>query len=597
MNHKSHVAAFAVALIFLTTLQPATVQAQGEIQESEGPTMGWSSWNTYGVNINESLIRQQANAMVNKGLRACGYLYINIDDGYFGGRDPETGHLLVHPTRFPNGLKGVVDYIHSKKLKAGIYSDAGRNTCGSMFNGDAIGKGVGLYGHDQQDADFFFKELDFDFIKVDFCGGSYFHNEDHLVLDERQRYTAIAKAIQNTGRTDVRMNACRWAYPGTWINDVAFSWRTTGDIFCSWESVRDIIKENLYLSAYCYNGHYNDMDMLEVGRSLSVEEDKTHFGMWCIMSSPLLIGCDMSNIQDTPLALLKNKELIALNQDSLHLQAYVCQRTSDCYVLVKDIEQRWGLKRAFAVFNPSDEKQTVNVDLTAMELGGTVALRDCFKRRKVGSAEGSYEVTVPAHGTAIFTATAEERLPRTLYEAETAFIGNYQELQNNQTFPNGIYDGNATSCSGGCKVTWLGRAGNNDLQWRDVYCSEAGKYRLTFGYLSSENRSMQLYVNGKSIQTLTSLNSSSFSKVATRSVSVHLNEGINVIRLCNPSAWMPDLDYMKVELLEADDVKDIIDGSTSATQKEIYDISGRRIHKSNGKGILIIDGKKVKVAQ
>ena len=594
MIQRYLVAALVAATV---ALRPFPLLAQDQEEETEGPTMGWSSWNTYGVNINENLIRQQAAAMVSKGLRACGYLYINIDDGYFGGRDPETGHLLIHPTRFPNGLKGVVDYIHARKLKAGIYSDAGRNTCGSMFSGDPIGKGVGLYQHDQMDADFFFKELGFDFIKVDFCGGSYYHNEDHLVLDERERYTAIAKAIRNTGRTDVRMNACRWAYPGTWINDVAFSWRTTGDINCSWESVRGIIKENLYLSAYCYDGHYNDMDMLEVGRSLSQEEDKTHFGMWCIMTSPLLIGCDMSNIREASLTLLKNKELIALNQDPLHLQAYVCQRTDDCYVLVKDIEQRWGLKRAFAVYNPSDQQQNVKVDLTAMELGGIVALHDCFKKRNVGSAEGTYEVTVPAHGTAIFTATAEQRLPRTLYEAETAFVGNYQELQNNQVFPSGTYDDGATNCSGGCKVNWLGRSADNDLQWRDVYCHVAGKYRLTFAYVSGESRSMQLYVNGERLQNLTSMNSGGWNKVATRNVTVQLKEGVNVVRLCNPSAWMPDLDYMKVELVEPDAVEDITADSPSAARREVYDISGRRIGNAGATGIMVVGGKKVKVAQ
>ncbi len=594
MNQRYLVAALVAATV---ALRPFPLLAQDQEEETEGPTMGWSSWNTYGVNINENLIRQQAAAMVSKGLRACGYLYINIDDGYFGGRDSETGHLLIHPTRFPNGLKGVVDYIHARKLKAGIYSDAGRNTCGSMFSGDPIGKGVGLYQHDQMDADFFFKEFGFDFIKVDFCGGSYYHNEDHLVLDERERYTAIAKAIRNTGRTDVRMNACRWAYPGTWINDVAFSWRTTGDINCSWESVRGIIKENLYLSAYCYDGHYNDMDMLEVGRSLSQEEDKTHFGMWCIMTSPLLIGCDMSNIREASLTLLKNKELIALNQDPLHLQAYVCQRTDDCYVLVKDIEQRWGLKRAFAVYNPSDQQQNVKVDLTAMELGGIVALHDCFKKRNVGSAEGTYEVTVPAHGTAIFTATAEQRLTRTLYEAETAFVGNYQELQNNQVFPSGTYDDGATNCSGGCKVNWLGRSADNDLQWRDVYCPVAGKYRLTFAYVSGESRSMQLYVNGERLQNLTSMNSGGWNKVATRNVTVQLKEGVNVVRLCNPSAWMPDLDYMKVELVEPDAVEDITADSPSDARREVYDISGRRIGNPGATGIMVVGGKKVKVAQ
>ena len=182
---------FMWMLASMLLASPATAQ--------EGPTMGWSSWNTYGVNINENLIKSQATAMVTKGLKTVGFDHINIDDGYFGGRDKETGQLLIHKTRFPNGLQGVVDFIHQKGLKAGIYSDAGRNTCGSMFNGDVTGKGVGLYEHDQQDADFFFKELGFDFIKVDFCGGSYYHNEDHLVLDEEARTRPLLRPSGTQG--------------------------------------------------------------------------------------------------------------------------------------------------------------------------------------------------------------------------------------------------------------------------------------------------------------------------------------------------------------------------------------------------------------
>ncbi|MBR3513942.1 MAG: alpha-galactosidase [Bacteroidaceae bacterium] len=573
---------------------------RGQEASGEGPTMGWSSWNTYGVNINEGVIRSQATAMVSKGLKAVGYQYINIDDGYFGGRDPQTGHLLIHPQRFPNGLKGLVDFIHKLGLKAGIYSDAGRNTCGSMFSGDPIGKGVGLYEHDQQDADFFFKDLGFDFIKVDFCGGSWFHNEDHLVLNERERYTAIAQAIKNTGRTDVRMNACRWAYPGTWISNVAASWRTTGDINCSWGSVRGILLENLYLSAYCQDGHYNDMDMLEVGRWLSQVEDETHFGMWCIMASPLLIGCDMANLKPATLNLLKNKELIALNQDPLHLQAYVCQRDDSCYVLVKDIEQAYGPKRAFAVFNASDHEQTVTVDFAAMDLGGTIALRDCFKRRSAGTAEGTFDVTVPAHGTAIYTATATERLERTLYEAETAFNGTYQELANNQTFPSASFDDRATICSGGCKVGWLGNSGDNDLQWRNVYSPTGGRYKLTFGFVCADSRSAMLYVNGQRVQSLTGLTSGSMNRVGTRTVTVKLKAGENIVRLTNPSAWMPDMDYMKVELLEADGIGQLVpDAPDKAAAQNYYDLSGRAVSPQQARdghvaGIYVTaDGRKV----
>lgn len=562
--------------------------AYAQEANDNGPTMGWSSWNTYGVNINESVIRQQAAAMVDKKLFDAGYKYINIDDGYFGGRDAETGQLLIHPTRFPNGLKGIVDYIHGKGLKAGIYSDAGRNTCGSMFSGDPIGKGVGMYEHDQMDADLFFKELGFDFIKIDFCGGSYYHNEDHLVLNERERYTAIAKAIQNTGRTDVRMNICRWAYPGTWASEVGFSWRTTGDINCSWESIRNIIQENLYLSAYCRDGHYNDMDMLEVGRTLTSEEDKTHFGIWCIMSSPLLIGCDMSNIKPIPLALLKNTELIALNQDTLHLQAYICQHTDSCYVLVKDIEELNGTKRAFAVYNPSNQRQKVDVDFSLMDLAGTIKLRDLFKKSDAGTAEGTFSVTLPAHSTRIYMAEADTRLERTLYEAETGYNSVYQELDWSQRCA--TYDEKAVA-SGGCKVGYLGQNENNDLQWQNVYSQNGGKYRLTLGYLSGENRSAKLSVNGKSVKNLTNLNSGSYDKVGTRSVEIQLEPGMNTIRFSNASGWMPDMDYFQLESLETNAIGEIKKRKTKVNNNEIYDLNGRNVAKPTH-GLYIMNDKK-----
>ena len=553
----------------------------------DGPTMGWSSWNTFGVNISESIIKSQANAMVSKGLSAVGYDHINIDDGYFGGRDKDDGHLLIHPTRFPKGLKPVADYIHEKGLKAGIYSDAGRNTCGSMFNGDATGKGVGLYEHDQQDADFFFKECGFDFIKVDFCGGSYYHNEDHLVLDEQERYTAIANAIKNTGRTDVRMNACRWAYPGTWIDGAAFSWRTTGDINDSWGSVKGIIEENLYLSAYCSKGHYNDMDMLEVGRSLSTEEDKTHFGLWCIMNSPLLIGCDMRTIRSTALSLLTNKELIALNQDTLYQQAYVAGFVDGCHVLVKDLEERNGTKRAFAVYNPDDKQKKVQVNFADLDLGGTVKLRDVFLKRDLGEKTDSYAVAVPAHGTRIYVAEAETRLERKRYEAETGYISTYQEIKNNQAEQSGIYEA-ADYCSGGYKAGWLGHSEANSLEWRDVYSLDGGKYRLTVAFISGENRNITVSVNGKKATSF-SANSGGWQQVGTRTVTIELQKGQNTIRLSNATNWMPDIDYINIVPVVPSDIEPVTIQQGDAA---IYDLSGRKIATPH-KGIYINNGRKV----
>ena len=246
------------------------------------PTMGWSSWNTFALNINEELIKGQADAMHQNGLQQAGYLYVNIDDGYWDGRG-ENGHLRLNTKLFPNGMRPLVDYIHKLGLKAGIYSDAGDNTCGSAGK-HAWGLGVGFAGHEEQDCKLYFIDWDFDFIKVDYCGGM------HMRLDEQQQYTKISNAIKNCGKKDIVFNMCRWAFPGTWGADVADSWRTTGDIYDAWKSVKGILAENLYLSAFCHDGHYNDMDMLEVGRSMSQTEDETHGGMWSIMASAIHIG-------------------------------------------------------------------------------------------------------------------------------------------------------------------------------------------------------------------------------------------------------------------------------------------------------------------
>ena len=560
-----------------------------QLAAQNGPTMGWSSWNTFELNISESIIKGQADAIVSKGLADVGYNHINIDDGYFGKRDETTGQLLIHPTRFPNGLQPVVDYIHAKGLKAGIYSDGGYNTCGSYHGGDKNGEGVGLYGHDQQDCNFFFKELGFDFIKVDFCGGDPVHNKDGLDLDERQRYTDIAKAIKNTGRTDVRMNICRWAYPGTWVNDAGFSWRTTADIFPSWDSVKGILAENLYMSAYSSEGHYNDMDMLEVGvnkwgSQLTAEEAKTHFGMWCIMNSPLLIGCDMRNLSTTNLNLLKNEELIALNQDPLYQQAYLACKIDGCYVMVKDIEKANDTKRAFAIYNPNDEAKTVTLNFKDIDLGGNVALRDVFLKSNAGSYAESFQVNIPKHGTKIYVAEAEMRLERTRYEAETGYSNAYTEIDWGK-----CQYSEASFCSGGYKAGWLGGSANNDLQWRNVYSKTGGKYSLTIAYICGESRNITVSVNGKNVKTQ-SYNSGGWDKVGKKTLEITLEPGNNVIRLSNTSSWMPDIDYIDLMLVEPTSVDEV--KATTAKDGQLYDLQGRKIKGGQAHGIVISNHRK-----
>lgn len=508
----------------------------------ETPTMGWSSWNTYLINISDELIKSQADAMVKSGLKDAGFKYINIDDGYFGGRDPETGELLIHPTRFPGGMKPVVDHIHSLGLKAGIYSDAGANTCGNLYNNDTIATNVGFYGHERQDAEFFFNTLGFDFIKVDFCGAQSIGNRQHRCYEPQERYTAISNAIKATGRDDVRLNVCRWDYPGTWISDVATSWRISQDIQNSWNSVKNIIGQSLYLSPFAGGGHYNDMDMLEVGRSMTPEEDRTHFGMWCIMASPLLIGCDMTTLKPETLELLTNKEVIALNQDPLGLQAYVAKRDGDTYVLVKDIEELNGNVRAIALYNPTDEPRELSIDFADIQLGGDVKVRDLFAHKDLGGKRGSFSQTIPAHGLGLYRLEADERLMRDLYEAETAFLTSYQELYNAKAIgtPTHEQDGR---CSGGVKVTRIGHRASNDIQWRDVVVPEDGDYRLSFRYMANDKVRLYVQTNDGEARQLQIEPSGEF---VTTEVVMPLRKGVNVVRLFNEYQWLPDLDYMKV---------------------------------------------------
>ncbi|MBR4771354.1 MAG: alpha-galactosidase [Bacteroidales bacterium] len=528
-------------IVLLTLLAAVACTPKQRSTEILLPTMGWSSWNTYSVNISDSLIMSQADAMVSTGLADAGYNHINIDDGYFGGRDPKTGQLLIHPTRFPNGMKKVVDHIHSLGLKAGIYSDAGANTCGSYYNRDTIARGVGLYGHDQQDADFFFKELGFDFIKVDFCGGNAPQNSDRLALDPQERYTAICRAIENTGRKDVRLNVCRWDFPGVWVRDVALSWRMSHDIADRWQSVKSIINQSLYLSAYAGGGHYNDMDMLEVGRTMSAEEDKTHFGIWCIMSSPLLIGCDMTTLRSDAFDLLTNRDLLALDQDPLGLQAYVAQHEGETFVFVKDIEKRFSTVRAVAFYNPTDEPCHMGIDLKDLDLAGGAAVRDLFERKDIGSVTDRLEADVPAHGTRIYRLDAKQRLERVRYEAETAWLSDYQELYNNQAFRTATYTV-VPECSGGVAVTQLGYKPTNDIQWRDVYSPKGGDYTLTLRCRATDPRSMlYLSVNPDRAVSVRVPQAEGWQDIT---LTVHLEPGINTVRIVNDRGAIPDIDYM-----------------------------------------------------
>lgn len=515
----------------LTALSLTSLVAQNSARSFLPPLMGWSSWNTYRVNINEELIKKQADALINQGLKDAGYIYINVDDGFFGWRD-EAGKMHSHPERFPNGMKPVSDYIHSLGLRAGIYSDAGHNTCGSIWDQDERGVGSGLYGHEQQDMDLYLKEWNYDFIKIDYCGAL------ELGLDEEKRYDTICKAIEKTGCKDVSINICRWAFPGTWAKRMARSWRISGDIRPEWGSVKYIIDKNLYLAAYAGDGHYNDMDMLEIGRGLKPEEEEVHFGMWCMMSSPLLIGCDLTTIPEASLKLLKNKELVALNQDALGLQAYVVQKQNNGYILVKDLEEKRGLVRAVALYNPSDTLCDFAIPFEMLELGGQVKVRDVIKQRDLGKMQDEIRRSVAPHSVLIWKLEGEQRLEPNRYEGEWAYLPCFDDLGKN---PKQIFYAPCSECSGGMRISRLGGREENYAEWKEVYSEDGGKYDMTIFYGCNEDRKLDLYINGVKTE-LKNLNAGDKDRIATVTVPITLVPGYNVIRMGNNFGWAPDID-------------------------------------------------------
>jgi hypothetical protein len=535
-----------VILSFFLATMPANSKGKSNTSTPRTPLMGWASWNQFGAKIDEALIKRQADAMVSSGLAAAGFRYLNIDDGFFNLRYPN-GTLRIDSIKFPHGMKYLADYIHSKGLKAGFYSEAGENTCGSQYSGQPGGVGGGLYGHDQQDIDLFFKTWGFDFLKVDYCGGL------KQKLDEKTRYTAIRKAMNNTGRTDINFNVCRWQFPGTWVTTIADSWRMSQDINfvpgskARWRSIIGIINQNKFLAPYASPGHYNDMDMLEVGRGLSFEEDKSHFAMWCILSSPLALGLDMTKISDETKSIITNPEVIAVNQDPTGLQAHLLFEKDSVQVWAKHLNGRQSKEFAVALLNLKTTPTSASVSWKNLNIVGAAKVRDLWARTDLGIVESEYTATIPAHGVSLVKVTAQKTRLQEVFEAEYAWINNFNLTENSEIVPDQARPLTDAACSGKTKVIKIGNREDNYIEFRDVYTVAAGNYTLVLYYTSEDTKTATLAVNGKST-TLTGLNSGGKGVVAKKSLSVKLNKGYNTIRISNAKGWAPDIDKIEINL-------------------------------------------------
>jgi alpha-galactosidase len=322
------------------------ISAQKFDKLAKTPPMGWNSWNKFQCNVSETLIMGMADAMANSGMKDAGYEYIVIDDCWQISRD-ENGEIVVDNDRFPHGMKFLADYVHSKGLKFGIYSCAGKKTC--------AGRPGGL-GHEYQDA-ITYARWGVDYLKYDWCNTS--------TQDAKSSYTNMRDALFSAGRPIV-FSLCEWGSnkPWEWAGEVGHLWRTTGDIGDSWNSMISIFDKQKELARYAGPGRWNDPDMLEIGNGgMTTEEYKTHFSLWCMLAAPLLSGNDLLNMTPETKSILTNKEIIALDQDTLGRQATWYRDNIDYQILIKPLSNN---EKAVCLLNKSDEKKTVLVDFALL---------------------------------------------------------------------------------------------------------------------------------------------------------------------------------------------------------------------------------------
>ncbi|MES2005606.1 MAG: glycoside hydrolase family 27 protein [Bacteroidota bacterium] len=375
------------------------------------PPMGWNSWNAFGKNINEKVVRESADAMVNSGLKDAGYEYIVIDDIWQGGRDSATGNLVADPNKFPSGMKALADYVHSKGLKFGIYSDAGTKTCGEM---------PGSYGYEEKDAKLF-ASWGVDFLKYDycFCPDLVSSNNDYKMAIDR--YKAMGDALKATGRPII-FSICEWGprSPWLWGKEVGgHMWRTSYDVADIWDKPRnetspigiltsiDVIAN---LGRFSGPGGWNDPDMLVVGLNNSGYikgggcneiEYRTQMNMWCMFAAPLMIGSDINHMTEETKTILLNKDLIAIDQDTLGKQGFRVMSNDGLEAWQKPLS---GDRVAIALFNRNSTGKKIAVTWKEVELDTAKRYDayDVWKHGTVGQSLNGLTAELKAHESKVF---------------------------------------------------------------------------------------------------------------------------------------------------------------------------------------------------
>jgi len=419
------------------------------------PPMGWNSWNTFGCNINETLIRQMADAMVSSGMRDLGYQYVVVDDCWFNPNRDSAGNLQGDPSRFPSGMRALGDYLHARGLKFGIYQGPLDKTCAQYFG--SYPGATGSLNHEAQDARQF-AAWGVDYLKYDWCSPT------GTIEDQVRTFAKMRDALAATGRPivfSINSNSIH-AKTGPQRNwgDVANLWRTTEDITNAWDTgqsngypmgIQNIVNVTVPLAGYAAPGRFNDPDMMEVGRGgMTDTEMRSHFALWAMLASPLIAGNDLRSMNSATQTILKNQNLIAINQDGLGLQAAQISNDGTRRVLAKRLANG---DVAVALFNQGSTTTTVSTTAAAVGKNGTsFTLREAWSGATTTST-GAISASVPGHGTVVYRVSGGTSTPppsgTTLVSAAS---GRCLDVPNGAT-ANGtqpvIWD-----CNGGANQRW-----------------------------------------------------------------------------------------------------------------------------------------------
>jgi len=397
-------------LLFIALLSfSLCIQAQKYEDLAPTPPMGWNSWNTFQTNISDKLVREIADDMVTSGMKEAGYNYIVLDDGWMAKERNKNGDLVPDPQKFPNGLKVVIDYVHSKGLKFGLYNCAGTMTCASY---------PGSRGYEYQDARLY-AGLEVDYLKYDWC------NTEGITAKEA--YKTMSNALKVAGRPIV-FSLCEWGTyePWTWAKDIGHLWRISGDIYNCFDCVFDhgtwkswgvtyIIDMRKNIRQYAGPDHWNDPDMMEVGHGMSANEDRAHFSMWCILAAPLIAGNDLRDMNKETIVTLTDKEVISIDQDSLGIQGYLYQQKDSVDTWIKPLKNN---EVAVCFLNRSKNAVSFSYDFNQHPVADTFSkadinfttapysIRDVWMKKELGDTKKPLAVTVQPHDVVLLRLSA-----------------------------------------------------------------------------------------------------------------------------------------------------------------------------------------------